>query len=54
MKDNLIKLWHDVNDVVIDLEGMGYNSQRSLVQSLKEALDYLSEDIDNLEEGNEI
>jgi len=48
MKAHLVKIWHDISDVVDELEDIGFNQQRSLVQSLTEALDYLTDEIDEL------
>jgi hypothetical protein len=50
MRLHLIKIWNDINDSVQELEGVGYGDNRGVIEALKEALGYLSDDIDDLEE----
>lgn len=50
MRLHLIKIWNDINDSVQELEGAGYGDNRGVIEALKEALGYLSDDIDYSEE----
>jgi len=49
-KEKLIDIWHALNDVQSDLQGIG---ERDLVKYLQEALDAVAEEIDEYPEEDE-
>lgn len=45
----LIEVWQEINDSINALIEMGFDSNKGVIESLKDAQNYLSNDIDELE-----
>lgn len=50
MKTKLISIHNEIEDLINELDTLGYDSNRGCVQALREAQDFLNDEIDFLEE----
>lgn len=50
MKDELIYIHNEIQDIVKKLDCLGYGSNRGCVEALREAQEFIGDEIDFLEE----